>query len=278
MGANDNNSNTFWDRQISIWHLIYIAIICLIIIIAVLVIIPGRINEDAYQNFSFASTITSIVLAAVSIIYSIQSGLATGSQMSDVKSIEHNISKEVAKLSGIDKNIRDIIRPLTETVGQISDTQNTMQQTQSKLVAHVEKLSLNFEPIEVLQSGGDKIKIKGPVVLSVTIYAAIMSRQTGMDIPFHKFAEYIGKQATYCEGLLDGLAAVHPDKISISVGSKKTRKVVHTFDEAYFGDAAFWESKTKEINNTRISDQLLKAIKDYYSHHSNQEIEIDCVK
>ena len=278
MAENDSNSSSFWDRKISIWHFIYFAIICFIIIVAVLVIIPGRINEDAYQNFSFASTITSIVLAAVSIIYSIQSGLAAGSQMSDVKSIEQSISKEVTKLSGIDKSIRDIIKPLTETVGQISDTQNTMQQTQSKLVAHVEKLSLNIEPIEVLQSEGDKIKIQGPVVLSITLYAAIRSQQTGMDIPFHKFAEHIGKQATYCEGLLDGLAAVHPDKISISVGSKKTRKVVQKFDDAYFGDAAFWETKTKEIKNTRISDQLLSAIKEYYSNHSNQEIEIDCVR
>lgn len=78
-----------------------------------LLIIPGRINDDAYQNFSFAATITSIVLALVSIVYSLQSGLSSVGQLHSVIEIESQISNEIKKFSGIDEKIRNALVPIS---------------------------------------------------------------------------------------------------------------------------------------------------------------------
>ena len=70
---------------------------CIMFTVMVLLIMPGRVSDDAYQNFSFAATITSIVLAVVSIIYSLQSGLSSVGQLNAISDIEGKISQEIKK-------------------------------------------------------------------------------------------------------------------------------------------------------------------------------------
>ena len=93
------NNKNFWSRKISIWHFVYIILFCIFFSIVTLLIMPGRINDDAYQNFSFAATITSIVLALVSIVYSLQSGLSSVGQLHSVIEIESQISNEINLIS-----------------------------------------------------------------------------------------------------------------------------------------------------------------------------------
>ena len=73
--------------KISKLHLYYILAICSLIIISILLQIRYPVSEVAFENFSFASTITSIVLAVVSIVYSIQSGNASNIQLNNVTSV-----------------------------------------------------------------------------------------------------------------------------------------------------------------------------------------------
>ena len=71
MADENTPKKIFWTRKVSLWHIVYIVIICLIVNVFLLCIVPGRVNDEAYQNFSFAATIVSIVLAVVSIVYSL---------------------------------------------------------------------------------------------------------------------------------------------------------------------------------------------------------------
>ena len=63
------------NKQISIHHLYYVILIAGLILLFVILLFPYGVSRYAFDNFSFASTITSIVLAVVSIVYSIQSPL-----------------------------------------------------------------------------------------------------------------------------------------------------------------------------------------------------------
>lgn len=96
---------TFGCKKVSIFHLVYIVIIFLIIQLFLFVIYPGHVNEAAFTNFSFASTLVSIVLAVVSIVYTIQSGLSSIGQFKTIQDIEERIHHEINKFSSIDEKI-----------------------------------------------------------------------------------------------------------------------------------------------------------------------------
>ena len=246
-------------RRISLWHFVYFSLMCIMFTVMVLLIMPGRVSDDAYQNFSFAATITSIVLAVVSIIYSLQSGLSSVGQLNAISDIEGKISQEIKKFSDIDDKIRDALSPIASQVGDIKQTQDNL---------HSEFLKIS--KLEISQGDSSNGKIEGPVILYVVLYAAAKSRETGMDMPYHKFAEYVGWQSRYCEGLLDGIAAFCPDRIKVGQGSKTTRKKVIAYDERTFGAVNDLRQKVENIPNQKLSKSLLTSIDDYYSDNKNQ--------
>ena len=259
MNENNSSEKNFLCRKISLWHFAYLSLFCIMFSIMVLLIIPGRINDDAYQNFSFAATITSIVLAVVSIIYSLQSGLSSVGQLNAISDIESKISHEINKFSDIDDKIREALSPIASQVGDIKQTQDNL---------HSEFLKIS--KLEIPQGDIANGKIEGPVILYVVLYAAAKSHETGMDLPYHKFAEYVGLQSRYCEGLLDGIAAFCPDKIKVGQGTKNSRKKVIAYDEQTFGAVADLRQKVAAIQNQKLSKKLLGSIDDYYSDNKNQ--------
>lgn len=109
MNKNNSSEKGFLCRKISLWHFAYLSLFCIMFSVMVLLVMPGRINDDAYQNFSFAATITSIVLAVVSIIYSLQTGLSSVGQLNAISDIESKISHEINKFSDIDDKIREAL-------------------------------------------------------------------------------------------------------------------------------------------------------------------------
>lgn len=265
-----DNKHSIWTKRVSIWHIAYIVLICVLIVLFVLLIAPGRINDEAYHNFSFAATITSIVLAVVSIVYSLQSGISSLGHMSRIQDIEESISDEISKFSGIDESIRQALSPLNQKMGDLQKAQDSMKQKQDDLLNQVTKFNETKIEGTVEQAGGTTMTIVGPRILSVVLYAAARSKETGMDLPFHEFAKVVGVQARYCEGLLDGLAALHPDKIKVEQGSRPSRKKVTTFEEAYLGTKESWKTQTEQIDSEKIAKGLLKRIDEYYSDINNQ--------
>lgn len=259
MNKNNSSEKGFLCRKISLWHFAYLSLFCIMFSVMVLLVMPGRINDDAYQNFSFAATITSIVLAVVSIIYSLQTGLSSVGQLNAISDIESKISHEINKFSDIDDKIREALSPIASQVGDIKQTQDNL---------HSEFLRIS--KLEISQGDNANGKIEGPVILYVVLYAAAKSHETDMDLPYHKFAEYVGLQSRYCEGLLDGIAAFCPDKIKVGQGTKNTRKKVIAYDEQTFGAVADLRQKVEAIPNQRLSRSLLYSIDDYYSDNKNQ--------
>lgn len=101
------------EKKVDRLHLIYCMIISLILIVAVVVcwILSNNnaISKYAFDNFAFASTIVSIVLAVVSIVYTIHSGTGITDSISVLKNVQDNISGQIETLQGVEKTIKDSI-------------------------------------------------------------------------------------------------------------------------------------------------------------------------
>ena len=90
-------------------HLIYGTIILVIIGVFILLVAPGRINENAFSHFSFASTLISIVLAVVSIVYSLQSGLSNNTYKTRMDEIQRNIAERISEFQKIENSLKGLV-------------------------------------------------------------------------------------------------------------------------------------------------------------------------
>lgn len=131
--SSENKHGGFFDRKVSICHIVYIVILCAVINIFLLLICPGQINDDAFANFSFASTLISIVLAVVSIVYSLQSGLSNLGQINSIKEIESKINNELNKFSAIDDKINSALKPVNDHLCSIEKQASDIQRKQEDL-------------------------------------------------------------------------------------------------------------------------------------------------
>ena len=104
----------------------------------------------------------------------------------------------------------------------------------------------------------------------VTLYAAFMSKEKNMDIPFHVFANFIGAKSHYAEGMLETLSALD-DGIKLEQGSSPTRKKVTNFNEETFGTKTDLRDKAIANPNKRIGEDFISAIDEYYSDIKNQQ-------
>lgn len=224
-GNIENSKKSFWSRKVSVWHIVYLVIICLIINIFLLCIVPGRINDDAYQNFSFAATITSIVLAVVSIVYSLQSGLSSVGQLNGIKDIEAKIGTELTRFANLESSIKQAVKegisPLEASMGDIKQRQNDLQKSQDDFTKNWKEF------MQVGQPSGESpteaptehpnilLTNDKPQIFSVILYACVRSKETDRDIPYHILARFFGKRSYYCEGVISSLSVFNASALKL---------------------------------------------------------------
>lgn len=110
-------------QQISIHHLYYTILIAGLILLFVILLFPFGVSRYAFDNFSFASTITSIVLAVVSIVYSILSGNSSSDQLNGVRDIERNISSQLDNFSDLEEKMKKTIEDVQRGVSEVKEGQ-----------------------------------------------------------------------------------------------------------------------------------------------------------
>lgn len=89
------------ERQIVKVHALYLAIIFVIISAFLLIIAPITISPRAFENFSFASIVVSIVLAVVSIVYSFRAKSNSSENIAGIREIERNIDLKLEKFESL---------------------------------------------------------------------------------------------------------------------------------------------------------------------------------
>ncbi len=92
----------YWNKKISIHHLYYALSICILCAICLLVILcSSKISDEAFQNFSFASTVVSIVLAVVSILFSIWTSRGINDSFGNFRGLKTDLQDEMSKISEV---------------------------------------------------------------------------------------------------------------------------------------------------------------------------------
>lgn len=272
--AESNEKKSFWTMKVSVWHILYIILIFFILSICLLCVIPGRINDDAYHNFSFAATITSIVLAVVSIVYSIQSGLSTMGRMSNLTEIESNINKEIARFStleaAIKEGVKELITPIQASMGDIQQRQNDLQKAQ-------DDLAKNFsEMLTISTSGHTKKGAKDqnnlPQIFAVILLTCLHSQKTGKDIPYHILGRFFGVRSYYCEGVINCLAVFQNTSLQVGAGSKNNRQKILLYDESKFGTDEQLRKLVLKGNNEKLGNDIITALHEYFCEEHNDSI------
>ena len=278
---NEQKKTSFWTRRISIWHLIYIVVICLVINIFLICIAPGRIHEDAYHNFSFAATITSIVLAVVSIVYSIQSGLNSHNRMDSIRDIESKIGEELNRFtnleSSIKKAVKEGISPLEASMGDIKQRQDDIQKAQDDLSSNWKAFMQSMiEPINMDDKTKKDDEVPSlladndiPQIFSIILYTCQQSQQKQKDIPYHIFGRFFGSRSYFCEGVITGLSVFNPNVLKIKTGSKVNRVVVETFDQSSLGKEEWLRKQSMEGKNRKLGNAIIIALDEYFQYDNN---------
>ena len=264
------------------WHLIYWGIIMLILFIVLLCVAPGRINDDAYHNFSFAATITSVVLAVVSIVYSLQSGLSSVVQLNSIKDVETRIRAELRKFSNLEKSIKSAVKegisPLEASMGRIQESQDYIQESQNKNEEYWKEFMANTQnghnkPSSTSDSGGKFACNKNvPIIFSVILYSCAKSYESGKMIPFNILEGFFGARCFYCNGAIHTLYILKPDSLSIKPNTDPSQVEVMNFDYAYFGTMDELKKQIEDGMSTMLGKDIIHALDEYFDTKRDEDV------
>ena len=272
MAEENITKKSIWTRSVSIWHIIYIVVICIIINVFLLCIVPGQINDDAYKNFSFAATIVSIVLAVVSIVYSLQSGLSSIGQLNGIKDIEAKIGTELNRFAGLESSIKNAfqesINPLQASMGDIQQKQDDIQKAQDELSKNWREFNQNVNNLANEGHQNDnatELAGKGiPQILCVIFYVCLKSKETGKDLPYHILGKFFGNRSYYCEGVINGLSVLKPDLLKVKMGSKPNRQAIEVYNESALGSEDWLIKQIKEGKNAKLGENIIVELNNFF--------------
>lgn len=271
--------------KVDIWHFIYFVIILGIVLFFSLCLVPGKIEEDAFNNVSFAATITSIVLAVVSILYTLLSGFSSDSSLKEIKEVESRINTELDKFSNIEASIKkhfsDEMGHVTDDLKDIKSGQADWQRAQSEsnrnIVESIQQLSNPVIDKPEEKSGSQKIEtyksVAAPYLLHVMLYTALKSQQTGLDLPINNILKPLYSVGAFIgEGYLKCLAIYKSDAISLSTGSKPSRTKVDKYESSVLGTEEWLIEQIQSYDNHDLAENTLRWLNSYYKGTDEDQI------
>ena len=93
-----------------VYNIVYLSIIFILIILVIIVACKYRVGDTAMVNFTFAATVVSIVLAVVSIVYTLVSGGSMIHFFGKLEMIEQRLDKEVGDITKLKNQIEEILQ------------------------------------------------------------------------------------------------------------------------------------------------------------------------
>ena len=226
-------------------HLTYVLAICFILMVCTLCIIPKYVSDSAFQNFSFASTIVSIVLAVVSIVYSLWSGQKSNNQYVGMAHIESKIDEQLKGFERIEESISNRINPLNRQIEQIKDDQIKTRQAVDRmndLLGTDSKSEHNAVQQHYNVTGN-------PLFADIALYIFAQSYGKKKNIPSKIIDNIIGK---YWSGFIVAISRTQPDKLNYETIDGEIKVTVYNTD--YFGTASDWKerilSKSEKMKDT----------------------------
>lgn len=249
------------DKYVNKLHLIYgytiSSLFVLSIIVCWILSCKGLVSENAFQNFSFAASIVSIVLAVVSIVYTIYSGAGVSNSIDILKEAEQNIKQQVDALNGLENRIINAVEEGNDGLSsKISEVQNKIEPFVRENLRTV-----NYSA----QTNKDLINVSFNSVLgNALLYICLRSIETNKSWPI----DILGNEMKlYFQGYLVAMASVSTLQFHY-----ETENDFQIIKSCSFGDSFnVMEYKTKIIDDIKQkigdeqSSKLLKTIEDYFS-------------
>lgn len=257
--------------KISKLHLYYILAICSLIIISILLQIRYPVSEVAFENFSFASTITSIVLAVVSIVYSIQSGNASNIQLNNVRDIDAEIKKQLEDFGHIEENLSKLLD------GGISKIQKDVKSLNEGQL-EISSLLNDFDKVKIVTSKKDSennsMFTGGSAYGYILLYACSLSFNKNIDLPIRVFDEN-QSDYNYWLGFFVAIVAALPDKIQIEPNENESSPLashISMFDEEFLGASSKIRGMlNRNLDNNSVLKEYLIKIENHFNHVSEAE-------
>ena len=265
------------DKTILKLHIIYWAIIFGVLSVFLLCIAPGRVDERAFENLSFASIIVSIVLAVVSIVYSFRTNSNTSDNIAGIREIEHNIDSKLdrfdsikdslsedihsAIVEGVDKAIID----LRADVSNLKDDQADIKQNISMIATYQKRLiddnaqsskQLHISEQKVFKSG---LSFNG----AIAMYMACLSFTKKKAIYFPSLGNEIESDLDYYWGYYSALSSCFPQYFAYESEGVKSF-TVKKYDTEHLGEESIWEKLLLSYTNIERIDDYLRIIKSYF--------------
>lgn len=265
-----NIENNYEPKKINVHHLYYVLLIAILIIAVLILHIPFGISKYALDNFSFASTITSIVLAVVSIVYSIQTGNSSSDQLNGVRDIERNITEQL-------NNFSELEGKLHKKVDEIRTGVTTVKEGQADIKKSVDDIMLQREVGAASKNGSKANNISVNSVLgNVLLYICVLSFETKLPIP-GAILEKRHDIFSYCYGYLIALTVFEEDKIQIDTESDQAlTTVVCHFDKQTFGTKEEIRARIdKDMQDKESVDKLkiiLNEIDEYFRNYKEENV------
>lgn len=266
------------EKRILRLHLIYWAIIFGILSIVLLVIAPGNVNQNALENFSFASTIVSIVLAVVSIVYSFRSKSSANENIAGIREIEKNIDGKLQKFDTLEENItKDVqsaitegveraISGLKEDVRYLKDDQADVKQ---KLDVMANDQKRYFEEETQLSNNNTKSGValaNTSFIGKIAMLMACLSKSKGKPIDFNDIGEKISHDKDYYWGFYAAIRSSFSSKNDFEyVVEKASIFTIKQYNEQRLGDYNYWESLIDSDIKKEFSKDYLEEVKKYFS-------------
>lgn len=112
------------------YNIVYLSIIFVLIVLCIILSCHKAVADVAFQNFSFASTLISIVLAVVSICYTLYSGWAMAQYFGNLSQVESRLHEEVENLKRVQEKMDKILQANDELKQRLEGMEETMKATQ----------------------------------------------------------------------------------------------------------------------------------------------------
>lgn len=231
-------------------HILYWTIIFVILTIFLVLCVPGRINDDAFSNFSFASVLVSIVLAVISIVLSISVGQSTTHYNLEIKDVEKKIQDKLRKFDDLDDSIRTSVENIVKKeVDDVKKSQSEMNIIVKSLVDSRMENGGCF-----VKNTGGTLDISNTNYLCIaSLYLAAICYRTGKPFPISQLKHH----SFMIVGFLSALSTIEPDNLLIQV--KKNNIYVSVFAFGRWGDEDDIKNAVTHLDNEEIKDVVLSA-------------------
>lgn len=261
-------------------HIRYVIFICLLVCLFIILVTPCHVSDEAFHNFSFAATITSIVLAVVSIVYSFYSSGGLTMSIGEMKQVEQELEDEIRNIPDLKNHVSQTVDDLKNNILRALD--ENRQASDSKTEKLFESFNNEMSKYRANSEKGNEDKNESggqsesehfnysynSILGNLLVYVLYKSWTTKRPFNISSISQIISQSGVdYLKGYLVALA-MNTDKFRYVNDETFTTITVKELDSAYFDldkiKKQIIDSRDKEETKEDYKNKM-KAVDDFFN-------------